>query len=223
MLSNSLAATEKSTTDTGGGKSMARNQSGPDGLARFLNQETFTLTVNAAIGRNKTYCNGIDSKEKRSFRKSLRDSLCCRVEEYRAERVGDDRHLANIETLSSTLSKHHREILLDGRFHIGAAQKALNLYLKFCWARGIVPEPPHCPIDSIVLTKITKCARSVACPICQDVTWTKIRCIHEYMHFVDKAKARAADKGLSLARWELKIWEKATENGGDKRSIRSGA
>ncbi len=189
---------------------MARNQSGSDGLARFLDQETFTLTVNAAIGRNKTYCNGIDSERKRGFRESLRRCLYSRVKEYRAELVGDDRHLANIETLSSTLSEHHEDILLDGRFHIGAAQKALNLYLKFCWARGTVLEPPHCPIDSIVLTKITKCAGSVGCRICQDVTWTKIRCIHEYMHFVDKAKARAADGGLSLARWELEIWEAAT-------------
>ena len=189
---------------------MEKNRSVSEGLARFLAQETFTLTVNGAIGRNKTYRDGIDSESKRSFRESLRCWLYDRVGEYGAERVGDERHVANIEGLSATLSECHGDILLDGTFHIGAAQKALNLYLKYCWARGVVLEPPHCPIDSIVLAKIPKCASGVGCPICAHITWTKIRCTHEYVHFVEKAKARAAEKGLSLASWELGIWEAAT-------------
>ena len=189
---------------------MARNRSISEGLAKFLAQETFALTVNGAIGRNRTYRDGVDEKSKREFRESLRCWLSSKVREYRAERIGDKQHLTNIETLSSTLSKHHGDILLCGRFRIGTAQKALNLYLKYCWARGVVPEPPHCPIDSIVLAQITKCASGVRCRICADVTWTKIRCIHEYVHFVDKAKARADEKGLSLARWELGIWGAAT-------------
>ena len=189
---------------------MARNRSVSEGLARFLAQETFTLTVNGAIGRNKTYRDGIDPKSKPRFRESLRCWLYDRVGEYGAERVSDERHLANIKRLSSTLSESHGDILLDGTFHIGAAQKALNLYLKYCWARGVVQEPPHCPIDSIVLAKIAKCASGVGCRICTQVTWTKIRRTHEYVHFVEKAKARAAEQGLSLARWELGIWEAAT-------------
>ena len=109
---------------------MAGNRSVSEGLARFLNQETFTLTVNGAIGRNKTYCNGIDSERRREFQETLRGCLYSHVREYRAERVGDDRHLGNIENLSSMLSKRHGDILLDGTFHIGPAQKVLNLYLK---------------------------------------------------------------------------------------------
>ena len=190
---------------------MARNRPVSEGLAKFLDQETFALTVNGALGRNKTYRGGIDSNSRSGFRESLRCWLYSRVEEYRAERIGDERHLANIEALSSMLSERHGDILLGGTFHIGSAQKALNLYLKYCWARGVVLEPPHCPIDSIVLAKIAKCASDVGCRICADVTWTKIRCIHEYMHFVDKAKVRAADKRLSLARWELGIWEEGTD------------
>ena len=191
---------------------MERSRSSSEGLAKFLDQETFTLTVNGAIGRNPTYRAGIDQNDerRREFRESLRCWLYSRVGEYRAERIGDERHLANIEKLSSTLSERHREILLDGKFHIGAAQKALNLHLKYCWARGVIPEPPHCPIDSIVLAQIAKCASDVRCRICAEVTWTKIRCIHEYVHFVDKAKVRAVEEGLSLARWELEIWEAAT-------------
>ena len=189
---------------------MARNRSVSESLASFLDQETFTLTLNGAIGRNKTYREDIDEGSKRKFRKSLQCWLFDRVGEYGAERVGEERHLANIDRLSSTVSENHGDILLGGTFRIGAAQKALNLYLKYCWARGIVLEPPHCPIDSIVLGEIEKCASGAACRICSEVTWTKIRRMHEYVHFVEKAKAQAAEAGLSLARWELGIWEAAT-------------
>jgi len=130
--------------------------------------------------------------------------------EYAAKRVDEDRHLANIQRLSSTLSQYHADILLDGTFRIGTAQKALNLYLKYGWARGIVPEPPHCPIDSIVLAKIKKCASSAGCRICEEIAWTKIHYVHEYMHYVEKAKVRATEQGLSIARWELSLWEIAT-------------
>lgn len=58
---------------------MARNRSVSEGLGRFLDRETFTLTVNGAIGRNKTYCNGIASDRKRGFRESLRGCLYSEV------------------------------------------------------------------------------------------------------------------------------------------------
>ena len=51
---------------------MARNRSVSEGLAKFLDQETFTLNVNGAIGGNKTYRDGIDPESKRGFRESLR-------------------------------------------------------------------------------------------------------------------------------------------------------
>ncbi len=189
---------------------MAQNRSTSESLARFLDQETFVLTVNGAIGRNRTYREGIDEPSKSQFRNSLQCWLYDRLGEYAAKPVDENRHLANIQRLSSTLSQNHADILLDGTFRIGTAQKALNLYLKYGWARGNILEPPHCPIDSIVLAKIKKCASSAECRICEEITWTKIRYVHEYMHFVEKAKARATEEGLSIARWELSIWEIAT-------------
>ena len=161
------------------------------------------LTVIGAIGRNKTYRDQVHTDSKRKFRMSLQHWLYDRVGEYEVTRIGDERHVANIERLSSTMSKNHGDILLGGTLRIGTAQKALNLYLKYCWARGKVREPPHCPIDSIVLADIAKCAKEERCRICADVTWTKIRSTHEYMHFVEKARVRAREAGKSLAQWEL--------------------
>ena len=149
---------------------MARIRSVQEYLDKFLDQETLALTVNGALGRNRTYRDSVGSDRRRAFRESLRGCLNSRLEEYRAERVSEDRHVANIDALSSGLSDRYQEILIDGRFRIGTAQKALNLYLKYGWARGMIPEPPHCPIDSIVLKKIGKCPRSAECQICPNTT-----------------------------------------------------
>lgn len=181
---------------------MTKNQSVSEGLARFLNQETLTLTVDGTLRRNPTYRSEIkdDDKRRRDFKESLRHQLCSQVEEYQTQRIGDERHLANIEMLSSKLSECHGDILLDGTFRIGSAQKALNLYLKYCWARGIIEEPPHCPIDSIVLKEIK----------CPNTSWTKICTTEEYLHFIGKARKEADAQGQTLARWELQIWQDAT-------------
>ena len=192
---------------------MARIQSAQDHLDAFLESETFALTVNGAIGRNRTYRDNVGSNRREEFREALRTCLNSQLDEYRSGRVGEDRHVANIEALSLRLSEHHQEILVDGRFRIGAAQKALNLYLKYAWARRVIPEPPHCPIDSVVLKEIQKNPRSARCQICQNVTWTKICTTQEYLHFVHKAKNTAHALGQSLACWELEVWEKATRQG----------
>ena len=189
---------------------MARNRSVQEDLDKFLDQETLALTINGALGRNRTYRNGVVPDRKRAFRESLRECLNSRLEEYRAERVSDDRHVANIEALSSELSERYQEILVDGSLRIGTAQKALNLYLKYGWARGIIPEPPHCPIDAIVLANIEKCPGNAECQICPNTTWTTICTTQEYLHFVEKAREAANARGQSLARWELRVWEAAT-------------
>ena len=189
---------------------MAGTGSVGERLKGFLDRETFTLTVNGAIGRNPTYRTDASEAARRAFRESLEAWLGERIEEYRAGPVGDVRHVDNIECLSSELSARHRQVLLNGRLRIGTAQKALNLYLKYGWARGIIDEPPHCPIDSVVLAKIGKCPRDVRCETCYGTTWTRIDTRHEYLHFVEKAREAAEAQGLSLSRWELEIWEAAT-------------
>ena len=179
-------------------------------LNGFLDRETFTLTVMGALGRNPTYRKDATSNERKEFREFLEEWLRARIEEYRAGPVDDARHMDNIESLSWELSERHGEVLLEGRLRIGTAQKALNLYLKYGWARGLIQEPPHCPIDAYVLKKIKKCPRNVGCEICYGTTWTNIVTRHEYLHLVSKAKEAAEAGGLSLSQWELEIWDAAT-------------
>ena len=185
---------------------MTRTQSIEGQLARFLEREALTLTVFGALGHNPTYRKSATDDDKHNFRKALRKHLKRQLEEYRTGLVDERQHVVNVEALSSELSGTHHKILIDGEFRVGSAQKALNLYLKYSWALRIIPEPPHCPIDSIVLKKIEKCPSSARCQICRNITWTKIRTIEEYLHFVDKAKAMAHAQGQSLACWELEAW-----------------
>ena len=179
-------------------------------LSEFLERETLLLTVLAALGRNPTYREDASEEERRRFRKSLKTWLRSRMPEYRAGLVDETRHVDNIEALSAELSVRHGEVLLGGRLRIGTAQKALNLYLKYGWARGIIHEPPHCPIDSIVLAEIKKCPASARCGVCENTSWTKIDTRSDYLHLVNKARAAADARGLRLAHWELEIWQADT-------------
>lgn len=85
---------------------------------------------------------------------------------------------------------------------IGAAQKALNLYLKHLWCLGEIPEPPHCPIDAVVLGKV---------PVCDKVRWTLMKTIEEYRDVIEKAKKAA--KGVPLAQWELSLYNESRPAG----------
>ena len=189
---------------------MGTNEAVQDDLDEFLKQETLALSVMGALSHNPTYRKNVGENERKAFRECLRRCLSSRLEEYQAKSVCEGRHVAIIEALSATLSERHQEILLDGKFRIGTAQKALNLYLKYAWARKIIPEPPHCPLDSNVLANIKKCPRSAQCQICRKKTWTKICTTHQYLHFVERAREAASARGLSLACWELDVFEAAT-------------
>ena len=112
--------------------------------------------------------------------------------------ANESAHFAAIEGLSEGLSTECGSLLKNGRFRIGSAQKALNLFLKYYWCAGWLPEPPHCPFDAIVLRQI----KSWDGP-----TWTVLDSLADYRRLVEKAKEVAG--GEKLARWELALYEKA--------------
>ena len=104
----------------------------------------------------------------------------------------DDGHENNIVAFAASLSASHGETLLDGRFRIGSAQKALNLFLKYLWCVGDIPEPPHCPFDFQIIQKLPAAVRC---------NWTSLDSVEVYRALVAAAKAAAVSR--SLAEWEL--------------------
>jgi hypothetical protein len=83
---------------------------------------------------------------------------------------------------------------------IGHAQKGLNLYLKYMWCAGWIPEPPHCPYDRIVLQFV---------PECKNMLWTKLDSMADYNRIVECSKIAACGKSLSI--WELEIYNRSQQ------------
>ncbi len=167
---------------------------------RFLKNEFLTMAVFGALGRSKTYSASAGEEAKNRFRNALREKLDELSVLYKSA-VTEEDHLSNIETLSNDLTSRFHHCLRNGRFRIGIAQKALNLYLKYLWCVDLISEPPHCPFDSIVICNLRDSA---------DLKWTSIDTIEDYMMLVRSARKISKEKSLPV--WELEIWSKSIQS-----------
>jgi len=161
---------------------------------QFIIDEFFDCTVRGAFQRARIYRPEAGERARAKFREALRSSLTKRAVEY-SEPVSEDDHVANIVSLADELSDGHTDVLVNGRFRIGVAQKALNLYLKYLWCIGKATTPPHCPFDAVVIQMLVDCG---------SMNWTKLDSAAEYRMLVTAAKTRAA--GKTLAEWELETY-----------------
>ena len=168
----------------------------PEQLA-FLEDEFFSMTLMATVQHGRLYRKGSSEAERNAFRRRLRSELPRLAEQYGAG-VSEGQHLANIKNLANGLSGEHVNVLEGGRFRIGSAQKALNLYLKYMWCLGRIPAPPHCPFDSMVLSRLDGC---------RNVRWTQLDSLSEYERIVFHAKDAAGT--IPLPEWELHLYNAA--------------
>ncbi len=162
-------------------------------VVEFNQSQLFALTLSATAQRSGLYQAGLPENVRRIFHRSLRLSL----EDISSRYVGnatDSLHCSNIRGLADKMSDLHGEILCDGGMRIGHAQKCLNLYLKYLWTFGLGPEPPHFPVDAIILQFI---------PEFRDTRWTKMNSMDTYLSIVAAARVQAAKSKLSLPQWEL--------------------
>jgi hypothetical protein len=95
----------------------------------FLTYQAFSTSLIATAQRGKLYRENASQSSRGAFRRVLRSKLEALLPEYTRE-VSHKRHCANILRLADDLSDCCKDALKDGRFRIGSAQKALNLYLK---------------------------------------------------------------------------------------------
>jgi len=153
-------------------------------------------SLQSALGRNKVYSRDEIAGERAAFRTRFAELIRATATEY-AKPVSDEAHCAAITNLSDTLSYEFSSMLRGGRLRYGTAQKALNLYLKYLWRLGRIPEPPHCPVDSIVLN-----AGAI------DAKWTESDNEEEYKFWIKRLRWKA--QGVRLGKWELDLWSRAT-------------
>lgn len=163
----------------------------------FLSEEFLTMSVFGALGRSRTYAQTATDCDKGKVRLALRAKLAQTAQEY-ASSVTEDRHVQKIRRIADELSAEHQHCLRAGRFRVGIAQKALNLYLKYLWCQGRIPTPPHCPFDRRMIDRI---------PGADTQNWTELDNIDDYLQLV--AAAKRASAGRTLSEWELETWEES--------------
>lgn len=165
----------------------------------FIEDEVFGLTLQGTVQRSGVYRVGLTEGHRKAFQSGLKCQLTKLLEHYRNS-VDEQQHCGNIEELAKDLSAKYTQVLADGRMKIGHAQKALNLYLKYMWCVGWIPEPPHCPFDRIVLQFV---------PECKNMLWTRLNSMDDYNRIVKCSKIVAG--GQSLSMWELDLYNRSQQ------------
>ena len=172
---------------------------------RFLQNEALTLTMTGALavrGGTPVYRKGTSDSDREEVRNHIKCLLRSIAGGYEAA-VSEEEHIKAIECISEEISRSYRDKLYalpgsKGRFRIGCAQKALNLNLKYSWAFGWIPPPPHCPFDRGVLEKLDLPTKYKQ--------WTGMDDIGVYRAWVEAAKKKAKADRLSLPCWEVQVW-----------------
>ncbi|MFY3919845.1 hypothetical protein ACOTI7_20975 [Achromobacter xylosoxidans] len=106
--------------------------------------------------------------------------------------------MALISALADRISCQHEPSLYKGRFRHGVAQKLVNIHLKYLWAAGVIPEPPHCPIDGII--------RDLAG---LKYDWTVSDSVAEYEAAIAELRVRAQPRTLAI--WELQEFRRRAQ------------
>lgn len=170
-----------------------------DSKQEYLTNELWILSWGASVQRANLFQAGVRNKERQDFRQAVIEYLKQQLLPQYADRVPEGVHERNIIDLSEFGTSTEHDILEPEGYKIGVAQKLLNLHLKYLWCLGVVAEPPHCPVDRIVIGK-TDLRGTVA--------WTRITTIDEYRRIIAALKEKAAERRMSLAEWELSIYER---------------
>ena len=165
----------------------------------FLIRTFLSNTQSSSFQRGNVYAENATAGEKRAFQDDFRRRLRALAEPY-AQRVPDDVHVRTIQEFAEQLSQSHPSALANARLRIGTAQKAVNLYLKFLWSINVIPEPPHCPVDRIVLTALG-----------DRMNWTELDDIQAYRDVI--ASIRQQARGSSPAQWEYDLWNRMAQQG----------
>lgn len=163
---------------------------------KFLDNELWILSIAGAFQRAKIYAEYSPEKQRIAFRQKLRTKVLDLFRQYNNP-VSEEQHVANIVDLIECTKD---DILIGGQLKFGSAQKLFNLFLKYEWCRSDdMPEPPHCPVDRIVLSELDRY---------NPESWTRISGADEYLNLINKLKEQASKEMLSLAEWELHVFNR---------------
>lgn len=166
----------------------------------YLLKELWILAWNASVQRAKLYKEGREaaSEDTRLFRERLVSYLSSQViPGYGQGALEEEQHYKNIDDLAGYANKVGEKVLGHLGYKYGVAQKLLNLALKYHWCLGVIAEPPHCPVDRIVIDQTRYKGK---------INWTEIKHRSEYQSIIEDIKLQAGTR--SIAMWELSIYSR---------------
>lgn len=169
----------------------------------FLISELLVLAWSASVQRANAYKTPVKVDDKRPKVQAFRVELLKFMEQdllphYRSK-CSEHQHISNLLSLVEFGTRIGGDLFDARGYRLGIAQKFLNMVLKSLWALDLIPEPPHCPVDSVVSKYVPRKAR---------VTWTQLTEIEKYMGVIEALKLVAAKQGLTVAEWELQHFER---------------
>lgn len=155
-------------------------------------------SINAAINTRTTFFNLDVSRElKDLFRMVLASKLDKFSKKYYKEQTKQI-FLRDVQKLQNEINDRFRESNLffyDNGFTIGNSQKVLSVYLKYLWCLDIIPMPPVCPLDRVMLT-ISQAPYNKR-------SWGKINSIDEYLEKYSYLEIAAKKRKLPPPVFEL--------------------
>lgn len=162
---------------------------------KFIESEIYILAWNGSVQHNSVYNFNCSTEDRSKFRKEMISYINNYILPKYLKKVSENNHYNNIIDLKNYAEKIGRNILLNQIYKIGTSQKLLNLSLKYFWCIGWIEEPPHCPVDRIILGKVGI-----------NLSWTKINTIEEYESIINDICKRIKRK--DLAQWELEVFNR---------------
>lgn len=166
----------------------------------FVISELLLLAWSASVQRSNLYKEKDGhTQEKNLFRERMTEFLSLKVIPLYKNQISEEEHYTNIDALIDYAEEIKGTLLAADGYKYGVAQKLLNLTLKYHWCLGLVAEPPHCPIDRIVIGE-TKFKNLI--------NWTGITKKSDYEKVIEELKHLAHNQGLSVPVWELTVYSR---------------
>jgi hypothetical protein len=164
---------------------------------KFVYTEVSILAWSASVQRVSLYNPDIAyaDREVEPFRTAVMGYINSTLLPHYLKSCADDVHIKNITDLSTFGTKAGAGLLGPDGYKFGVAQKLLNLLLKYLWCLGHIPEPPHCPVDRIILGRTHLKGK---------VNWTQLVSAGAYKDAIAAIKTAAQRERLSIAKWELR-------------------
>jgi hypothetical protein len=168
---------------------------------RYVFDQALILAWAASVQRAKLYrAKALREKQvSQAFRSAVLQFVEGQLLSKYESGCAEQEHVENIGRLVRFANKMGKGILGPSGYKFGVAQKLLNVVLKHLWCLGRISEPPHCPVDRIVLDSTSLRGK---------LNWTQITSAKQYRRAIAAARVTAKADGRSLAEWELKIYSR---------------